>query len=148
MNVDQIAKLIELAKKFSFQFAVLAILSISLLGYFLARWEKILDHEKELYQKEVVLKQKEIELSAKLKKDEAFYEALKDFRTQYGSVDLSTVIECDTKYMDRYREATTSLNALDGMARETGKYRSYEKFFDEKRGMIRGFISRCGKKES
>jgi hypothetical protein len=104
--------------------------------------------EKELYQKEVVLKQKELELAAKSKRDDAFNASLEKFNSKFGDVDLSTEIQCDDAYMRRYREAKTALDALEGMAKETGKYGAYENFFREKRGWIHNDINECSKKES
>jgi hypothetical protein len=45
--------------------------------------------------------------------------------------------------MDRYNEAKTHFNILEGMAKEAGKYQLYEKFFREKRGWIYKKINAC-----
>jgi hypothetical protein len=148
MNAGQMEKLTELAKKYSYHIAILAVLSIGVFLYFEAQRDQLSKLEKELYQKEVVLKQKELELATKSKRDDAFNAALEKFTSEFGDVDLSTEIQCDKAYMRRYREAKTALDALEGMARETGKYRSYENFFTEKRGWIHSDIGECSKKGS
>jgi len=100
-------------------------------------------YERELYQKEVVLKQKEVELTTKSKSNEAFYAALKEFHSRSGDVNLSTEVVCDHAYSKRYEEAEGRLNALEGMAKENGKYSSYENFFREKHGSIYRAVNLC-----
>jgi hypothetical protein len=146
MPADQIEKLTKIAKKFPKHIAILAVLSIGIFLFFYMQWNKLHELEKELYQKEVVLKQKELELAAKFKRDNTFNAALEKFNSKFGDVDLSREIECDNAYMDRYREAKTALDALEGMAKETGKYRLYENFFREKRGNIHTWSNSCNKK--
>lgn len=142
MSVDEIKKLV---RSFPKHIAILAVLSVSVFFYFDAKRDQLLKLEIKLYEEKAQLKQKELELTAKSKSNEAFYGALKEFRSRYGAVDLSTEIQCDEPSMNRYRETVTNLNILEGMAKETGRYQSYEKFFREKRGLIHVFKNACDK---
>ena len=142
MTADEVKRF---AKRFSYHITVVVLILIPIYLYLDAKWDKMLKFEKELYGKEVVLKQNEVELTTKSKSNDAFYEALREFNLKSADVDLSTEIQCAEPYMSRYREAETRLNALEGMAKETGKYQSYAKFFREKRGWIHTLKNACDK---